>query len=188
MSCRLEGTRLFIKAIFTLWRPDLRGRPVVVARNKEAKALGLKMGEPYFKIKREFERAGGIAFSGNYELYADMSQRVMVVLEEMVPRVEVYSIDESFLDLTGVRNCIDLETFGRQVRAKVLRNTGLTVGVGIAQTKMLAKLANFAAKKWEKTGGVVDLSNEGRQRKLMGLAPVEEVWSIGRRISKNLNI
>ncbi|BEO75311.1 hypothetical protein SMTE4_12810 [Serratia marcescens] len=146
------------------------------------------MGEPYFKIKREFERAGGIAFSGNYELYADMSQRVMVVLEEMVPRVEVYSIDESFLDLTGVRNCIDLETFGRQVRAKVLRNTGLTVGVGMAQTKTLAKLANFAAKKWEKTGGVVDLSNEGRQRKLMGLAPVEEVWGIGRRISKKLNI
>ncbi|BEM87910.1 hypothetical protein SME46J_23800 [Serratia marcescens] len=117
-----------------------------------------------------------------------MSQRVMAVLEEMAPRVEVYSIDESFLELTGVRNCIDLDTFGRQVRAKVLRNTGLTVGVGIAQTKTLAKLANFAAKKWEKTGRVVELSNEGRQRKLMGLAPEEEVWGIGRRISKKLNI
>ncbi|CAI1694951.1 DNA polymerase V subunit UmuC [Serratia liquefaciens] len=112
----------------------------------------------------------------------------MAVLEEMAPRVEIYSIDESFMDLTGVRNCIDLETFGRQVRAKVLRNTGLTVGVGIAQTKTLAKLANFAAKKWDKTGGVVDLSNEGRQRKLMDLLPVNEVWGIGRRISKKLNM
>ena len=193
----LADVNSFYASCETLWRPDLRGRPVVVlsnndgcvvARSKEAKTLGLKMGEPYFKIKREFERAGGIAFSSNYELYADMSQRVMAVLEEMAPRVEVYSIDESFLDLTGVRNCIDLDTFGRQVRAKVLRNTGLTVGVGIAQTKTLAKLANLAAKKWDKTGGVVDLSNEGRQRKLMGLVPVDEVWGIGRRISKKLNM
>lgn len=193
----LADVNSFYASCETLWRPDLRGRPVVVlsnndgcvvARNKEAKALGLKMGEPYFKIKREFESVGGIAFSSNYELYADMSQRVMAVLEEMAPRVEIYSIDESFMDLTGVRNCIDLETFGRQVRAKVLRNTGLTVGVGIAQTKTLAKLANFAAKKWDKTGGVVDLSNEGRQRKLMDLLPVNEVWGIGRRISKKLNM
>lgn len=193
----LADVNSFYASCETLWRPDLRGRPVVVlsnndgcvvARSKEAKALGLKMGEPYFKIKREFESVGGIAFSSNYELYADMSQRVMAVLEEMAPRVEIYSIDESFMDLTGVRNCIDLETFGRQVRAKVLRNTGLTVGVGIAQTKTLAKLANFAAKKWDKTGGVVNLSNEGRQRKLMDLLPVNEVWGIGRRISKKLNM
>lgn len=193
----LADVNSFYASCETLWRPDLRGRPVVVlsnndgcvvARSKEAKALGLKMGVPYFKIKREFENVGGIAFSSNYELYADMSQRVMAVLEEMAPRVEIYSIDESFMDLTGVRNCIDLETFGRQVRAKVLLNTGLTVGVGIAQTKTLAKLANFAAKKWSKTGGVVDLSNEGRQRKLMGLVPVSEVWGIGRRISKKLNM
>lgn len=194
----LADVNSFYASCETLWRPDLRGRPVVVlsnndgcvvARSKEAKALGLKMGEPYFKIKREFESVGGIAFSSNYELYADMSQRVMAVLEEMAPRVEIYSIDESFLDLTGVRNCTDLETFGRQVRAKVLRDTGLTVGVGIAQTKTLAKLANFAAKKWDgKTGGVVDLSNLERQRKLMGLLPVNEVWGIGRRISKKLNM
>ncbi|CAI1574531.1 DNA polymerase V subunit UmuC [Serratia proteamaculans] len=193
----LADVNSFYASCETLWRPDLRGRPVVVlsnndgcvvARSKEAKALGLKMGEPYFKVKREFESVGGIAFSSNYELYADMSQRVMAVLEEMAPRVEIYSIDESFLDLTGVRNCTDLEKFGHQVRTKVLRNTGLTVGVGIAQTKTLAKLANFAAKKWDKTGGVVDLSNEGRQRKLMDLLPVGEVWGIGRRISKKLNM
>lgn len=193
----LADVNSFYASCETLWRPDLRGRPVVVlsnndgcvvARSKEAKLLGLKMGEPYFKIKRDFERAGGIAFSSNYELYADMSMRVMAVLEEMAPRVEIYSIDESFLDLTGVRNCIDLDKFGRQVRAKVLRDTGLTVGVGIAQTKTLAKLANYAAKKWLQTGGVVDLSNHERQRKLMALVPTAEVWGIGRRISKKLQL
>lgn len=193
----LADVNSFYASCETLWRPDLRGRPVVVlsnndgcvvARSKEAKLLGLKMGEPYFKIKRDFEHAGGIAFSSNYELYADMSMRVMAVLEEMAPRVEIYSIDESFLDLAGVRNCIDLDKFGRQVRAKVLRDTGLTVGVGIAQTKTLAKLANFAAKKWDKTGGVVDLSNLERQRKLMALVPVAEIWGIGRRISKKLQV
>ncbi|VXD06437.1 DNA polymerase V, subunit C [Enterobacterales bacterium 8AC] len=193
----LADVNSFYASCETLWRPDLRGRPVVVlsnndgcvvARNKEAKLLGLEMGGPYFKIKDKFERAGGVAFSSNYELYADMSARVMAVLEEMVPRIEIYSIDESFLDLTGVRNCIDLETFGRQIRARVLRDTGLTVGVGIAQTKTLAKLANYAAKKWDKTGGVVDLSNLARQRRLMALVPVEEVWGIGRRISKKLKV
>lgn len=193
----LADVNSFYASCETLWRPDLRGRPTVVlsnndgcvvARSKEAKAMGLKMGEPYFKIKDNFEWAGGVAFSSNYELYADMSQRVMSILEEMAPRVEVYSIDESFMDLTGVRNCIELEGFGRQVRARVLRETGLTVGVGIGQTKTLAKLANFAAKKWSKTGGVVDLSNQARQRKLMALVPVAEVWGIGRRISKKLNV
>lgn len=193
----LADVNSFYASCETLWRPDLRGRPTVVlsnndgcvvARSKEAKAMGLKMGEPYFKIKENFERAGGVAFSSNYELYADMSQRVMFVLEEMAPRVEIYSIDESFMDLTGVRNCVELDAFGRQVRARVLRETGLTVGVGIGQTKTLAKLANFAAKKWSKTAGVVDLSNQSRQRKLMELVPVAEVWGIGRRISKKLNI
>ncbi|WP_156294371.1 translesion error-prone DNA polymerase V subunit UmuC [Serratia oryzae] len=193
----LADVNSFYASCETLWRPDLRGRPVVVlsnndgcvvARNKEAKLLGLEMGGPYFKIKDKFERAGGVAFSSNYELYADMSARVMAVLEEMAPRIEIYSIDESFLDLSGVRNCIDLETFGRQIRARVLRDTGLTVGVGIAQTKTLAKLANYAAKKWDKTGGVVDLSNLARQRRLMALVPVEEVWGIGRGISKKLKV
>lgn len=111
----------------------------------------------------------------------------MTTLEQMAPSVEVYSIDEAFLDLSGVRNCIVLENFGREVRETVKRNTHLTVGVGIAQTRTLAKLANHAAKKWKQTGGVVDLSNVERQRKLMALVPVEDVWGVGRRISKNLN-
>lgn len=111
----------------------------------------------------------------------------MTTLEQMAPSVEVYSIDEAFMDLAGVRNCRVLEDFGREMRETVKRNTHLTVGVGIAQTKTLAKLANYAAKKWTQTGGVVDLSNIDRQRKLMALVPVEEVWGAGRHISKKLN-
>ena len=185
----------FYASCETVFRPDLKGRPVVVlsnndgcviARSAEAKPF-VKMGEPYFKQKDLFRRHGIIAFSSNYELYADMSNRVMTTLEELSPRCEIYSIDEAFCDLTGVRNCRDLTDFGREIRETVLRRTHLTVGVGIAQTKTLAKLANHAAKQWQRqTGGVVDLSNLERQRKLMAILPVDEVWGVGRRISKKL--
>ncbi|CAH6167607.1 TPA: Y-family DNA polymerase [Klebsiella michiganensis] len=185
----------FYASCETVFRPDLKGRPVVVlsnndgcviARSAEAKPF-VKMGEPYFKQKDLFRRHGIITFSSNYELYADMSNRVMTTLEELSPRCEIYSIDEAFCDLTGVRNCCDLTDFGREIRETVLRRTHLTVGVGIAQTKTLAKLANHAAKQWQRqTGGVVDLSNLERQRKLMSLLPVDEVWGVGRRISKKL--
>ncbi|HDX8900149.1 TPA: Y-family DNA polymerase [Klebsiella michiganensis] len=185
----------FYASCETVFRPDLKGRPVVVlsnndgcviARSAEAKPF-VKMGEPYFKQKDMFRRHGIIAFSSNYELYADMSNRVMTTLEELSPRCEIYSIDEAFCDLTGVRNCRDLTDFGREIRETVLHRTHLTVGVGIAQTKTLAKLANHAAKTWQRqTGGVVDLSNLERQRKLMSLLPVDEVWGVGRRISKKL--
>ncbi|EFC1503425.1 Y-family DNA polymerase [Klebsiella pneumoniae] len=185
----------FYASCETVFRPDLKGRPVVVlsnndgcviARSAEAKPF-VKMGEPYFKQKDMFRRHGIIAFSSNYELYADMSNRVMTTLEELSPRCEIYSIDEAFCDLTGVRNCRDLTDFGKEIRETVLRRTHLTVGVGIAQTKTLAKLANHAAKQWQRqTGGVVDLSNLERQRKLMALLPVDEVWGVGRRISKKL--
>ena len=185
----------FYASCETVFRPDLKGRPVVVlsnndgcviARSAEAKAI-VKMGEPYFKQKEQFRRHGVICFSSNYELYADMSNRVMTTLEELSPRCEIYSIDEAFCDLTGVRNCRDLTEFGREIRETVLSRTHLTVGVGIAQTKTLAKLANHAAKKWQRqTGGVVDLSNFEKQRKLMAALPVDEVWGVGRRISKKL--
>jgi len=116
-----------------------------------------------------------------------MSDRVMTTLEEMSPRCEIYSIDEAFCDLTGVRSCRNLEDFGREIRATLLLRTHLTVGVGVAQTKTLAKLANHAAKRWQQqTGGVVDLSNVDKQRKLMAVLPVDETWGIGRRISKKL--
>lgn len=191
----LVDVNSFYASCETVFRPDLKGRPVVVlsnndgcviARSAAAKSF-VKMGEPYFKQKETFRRHGIVAFSSNYELYADMSNRVMTTLEEISPRVEIYSIDEAFCDMTGVRNCRDLTEFGREIRTTVLQRTHLTVGVGIAQTKTLAKLANYAAKKWQRqTGGVVDLSNVGRQRKLLAALPVGEVWGIGRRISKKL--
>lgn len=191
----LVDVNSFYASCETVFRPDLKGRPVVVlsnndgcviARSAAAKSF-VKMGEPYFKQRETFRRHGIVAFSSNYELYADMSNRVMTTLEEMSPRVEIYSIDEAFCDLTGVRNYCDLTEFGREIRTTVLQRTHLTVGVGIAQTKTLAKLANYAAKKWQRqTGGVVDLSNVDRQRKLLAALPVGEVWGIGRRISKKL--
>lgn len=192
----LVDVNSFYASCETAFRPDLKGRPVVVlsnndgcviARNAEAKRAGVKMGDPYFRQKDLFRRYGVVCFSSNYELYADMSSRVMSTLEAMSPRCEIYSIDEAFCDLTGVRNCRVLQEFGQELKDAVYQNTGLAVGVGIAQTKTLAKLANHAAKKWQRqTGGVVDLSNLDRQRKLMAALPVDEVWGVGRRISKKL--
>ncbi|HAT2743923.1 TPA: Y-family DNA polymerase [Citrobacter farmeri] len=192
----LVDVNSFYASCETVFRPDLQGKPVVVlsnndgcviARSAEAKLLGVKMGDPYFKQKDLFRRCGVVCFSSNYELYADMSNRVMTTLEEMSPRCEIYSIDEAFCDLTGVRNCRVLEDFGRELQDAVYRNTRLAVGVGIGQTKTLAKLANHAAKRWQRqTGGVVDLSNVDRQRKLMAALPVDETWGVGRRITKKL--
>ena len=191
----LVDVNSFYASCETVFRPDLKGRAVVVLSNNDGCVIArsvaakpfVKMGEPYFKQKETFRRHGIVSFSSNYELYADMSNRVMTTLEEMSPRVEIYSIDEAFCDLTGVRNCRDLTEFGREIRTTVLQRTHLTVGVGIAQTKTLAKLANYAAKKWQRqTGGIVDLSNVDRQRKLLAALPVGEVWGIGRRISKKL--
>lgn len=193
----LVDVNAFYASCETVFRPDLKGKPVVVLSNNdgcviaisaEAKILGIRMGDPYFKMKNDLRRHRVQVFSSNYALYADMSERVMTTLEEMAPVVEIYSIDEAFMNLTGVRNCIALDAFGRQVRERIYRDTHLRVGVGIAQTKTLAKLANHAAKKWDQTGGVVDLSNIDRQKKLMALVPVEEVWGVGRRISKKLNV
>ena len=180
----LVDVNSFYASCETVFRPDLRGKPVVVlsnndgcviARSAEAKKLQVPMGAPYFKLKDEFRKHGVHIFSSNYALYADMSNRVMTTLEQMAPSVEVYSIDEAFLELTGVRNCMVLENFGREGRETIRRNTHLTAGVGIAPTETLAKLASHAAKKWSKTGGVLDLSNIERQEKLIALAPVEDV-------------
>ncbi|SIP88239.1 translesion error-prone DNA polymerase V subunit UmuC [Aeromonas hydrophila] len=178
-----------------LFRPDLKGVPIVVlsnndgcvvARSAEAKRLGVKMGVPYFQIREVYEEQGGIWFSSNYALYGDMSNRVMTTLESMVPTVEVYSIDEAFVEL-GESWAGDLLAYGRQIRERVQQWTGLTVGVGIAPTKTLAKLANYAAKRWPATGGVVDLRDEGRRAKLMAITPVEEVWGIGLKLTAKLN-
>ena len=179
-----------------LFRPDLRHTPVVVlsnndgcvvARSKEAKALGIKMGVPVHKIQEQIQQHGVQVFSSNYALYGDISNRVMQTLEALAPAVEVYSIDEAFLDLTGVTNAVNLTEFGLQVRATIQQHIGMTVCVGIAPSKTLAKLANHAAKQYPATRGVVDLPDPIRQKKLLSLMPVSEVWGVGRKLSERLS-
>ena len=178
-----------------LFRPDLKHKPVVVlsnndgcviARSKEAKALGIKMAVPVFQIQETLRAHGVVCFSSNYALYADLSNRVMSTLEEEAPRLEVYSIDEAFMDLTGVDHAVDLLAFGQRVKAKVDQWTGIAVGIGIAPTKTLAKLANHAAKKYPATGSVVDLMDPARQKRLLALVDVGDVWGVGRRTTKRL--
>jgi DNA polymerase V len=178
-----------------LFRPDLVDTPVVVlsnndgciiARSKEAKKLGIKMGLPVYQVRHLLQKHKVVVFSSNYALYADMSQRVMSTLESLAPRVEVYSIDEAFLDLSGVAYSQCLTGFGLTVRQLIQKCIGITVCVGIAPSKTLAKLANHAAKTWHKTGGVVDLTNKQRQRKLLALLPVNEVWGIGGKLTQRL--
>ncbi len=194
-SIALVDVNNFYASCERLFRPDLKGVPIVVlsnndgcvvSRSPEAKALGIKMAVPYFQIRELFESQGGTWFSSNYALYGDMSNRVMTTLEGMAPTVEVYSIDEAFVELSEPW-AGDLTEYGRQIRQRVQQWTGLTVGVGIGPTKTLAKLANYAAKKWQTaTGGVVDLRDETRRAKLMAVTPVDEVWGIGRQLTVKL--
>lgn len=179
-----------------LFRPDLRERPVIVASNNdgcaiarsaESKALGIKMGTPLFKIDELIREHRIEVFSSNYALYADISNRVMTTIEQMVPNLEVYSIDEAFAELTGVERTVSLDTFGHELKNTILRWVGMPTCVGIAPTKTLAKLANYGAKHYPKTGGVVDLSEATRQRRLLAITPVDEVWGVGRRIAARLN-
>lgn len=145
------------------------------------------MGVPVHKIQEQIQQHGVQVFSSNYALYGDISNRVMQTLEALAPAVEVYSIDEAFLDLTGVANAVDLTEFGLQVRATIQQHIGMTVCVGIAPSKTLAKLANHAAKQYPATRGVVDLTDPDRQKKLLSLMPVHEVWGVGRKLSERLN-
>lgn len=194
----LADVNSFYASCEKVFRPDLRDKPVVVlsnnngcviARSKEAKRLGIKMGIPWFQLKAMHFPEPVVTFSSNYELYASMSNRVMSHLQELAPRVEQYSIDEMFLDIRGIDNCINYEDFGRQLRAHVRSGTGLTIGVGIGPTKTLAKSAQWASKEWSQFGGVLALTtgNLRRTEKLLSLQPVEEIWGVGRRIGKMLN-
>lgn len=194
----LADVNSFYASCEKVFRPDLRNKPVVVlsnndgcviARSKEAKRLGIKMGVPWFQLKMTQFPEPVITFSSNYELYASMSNRVMSHLEELAPRVEQYSIDEMFLDVSGIDSCIDFEDFGRQLREHVRNGTGLTIGVGMGPTKTLAKSAQWASKEWPQFGGVLALTtgNPRRTEKLLSLQPVEEIWGVGRRISRKLS-
>lgn len=195
----LADVNSFYASCEALFRPDLRGKPVVVlsnndgciiARSAGAKKLGIKMGAPWFQIKNQDFAERVHVFSSNYALYHSMSQRVMTALEEITPRVEQYSIDEMFLDLTGIDFCEDFEHFGRRLRVHVLATTGLTVGVGMGPTKTLAKSAQWASKEWPQFRGVLALTpgNPKRTATLLANQPVEEIWGVGRRIGKRLNL
>jgi len=172
-----------------VFQPALRGVPLVVlsnndgcaiARSAEAKALGIKMGQPAHELKHLVRRHGLQMRSANFGLYGDMSARVVSILREAAPRVEVYSIDESFIDLTGVPR---REDFAQDLRARVHRWTGIPNCIGIGPTKTLAKLANKAAK----TGtGVVDLGDRAARDALLPRFPVEDLWGVGRRLAPKL--
>jgi DNA polymerase V len=176
-----------------VFRPDLAKTPIVVlsnndgcviARSYDAKPF-VKMGEPYFQIRDKLRRHGIVPFSSNYALYGNLSERVMTILESAVERCERYSIDEAWLDLAGMPG--NLEAFGRDLRARVLRCTSIPVGVGIASTKTLAKLANHTAKRLQtQTGGVVDIRDPFKRDWVLRNTAVKEVWGVGRRMTANL--
>lgn len=178
-----------------VFQPHLVGKPVVVlsnndgcviARSNEAKALGIPMGAPAFKHKELFEKHQIQVFSSNYALYGDMSNRVMTILAQFSPEVEVYSIDEAFLKFTGFEN-FDLQAYGVQMRERVQKWTGIPISVGFAPTKALAKVANKIAKKFpERTNGSYVIDNEDKRIKALKWTKVEDIWGVGRQHAKRL--
>jgi DNA polymerase V len=176
--------------------PKLEGKPVVVlsnndgcavARSNEVKALGIKMGQPWFQMKDLARQHGILAYSSNYTLYADMSNRVMTILSQFSPEQEIYSIDECFLDLTGFQSW-NLVDYGQQIRQRVKQWTGLPVCVGIGSTKTLAKLANHITKKNPELNSVCDLNalSPGEQDRWFSRIQAGEIWGIGPRLAPKL--
>ncbi len=152
----------------------------IIARSKEAKDAGVKMGEPAFKIKDILEKKNVQVFSANFALYGDMSQRVMNVLSKFTPDLEIYSIDEAFLDIPGMKEN-ELVLYAQKIRNTVLQWTGIPVTIGIARTKTLAKIANHIAKKSEKLKGVLSIIDEQSIEKALQITPVEDVWGVGQK-------
>ncbi|MBR0500451.1 MAG: Y-family DNA polymerase [Bacteroidales bacterium] len=184
----------FFASCERVFRPDLEGRPVIVlsnndgcavARSNEAKALGIKIGEPLFKIRDIVERNGVAVFSSNYALYGDMSRRVQEVLRDFAPAVEQYSIDESFLDLRGLA-VEDLAAYARRIAAVCRKMTGIPLSVGVAPTKTLAKIASKLCKKYPKLEGGCYMHRPEDIEKVLRKFPVEDVWGIGRRSVRKL--
>jgi DNA polymerase V len=177
-----------------LFRPDLEGRPVVilsnndgcvVSRSQEVKDLGVPMAAPWFQLKGMAKKHGIIAFSSNYTLYADISNRVMQLLSQFSPLQEIYSIDECFLELTGMN---ELTRYARHMRATLRQSIGIPVCVGIAASKTLAKLANHVAKKQSNFNGVCNFNefSEDRLDTLLDKIGVSEIWGVGRRTTLRL--
>lgn len=169
-----------------VFRPDLKNKPVVVlsnndgcavSRTAEAKALGVKMGDPYFKFQNLCLSKDLKVFSANFSLYTNFSDRVMNTLKKLSPRVEVYSVDEAFVDVTGLG---DPNTFGRLMKSKVERDTAIPVSVGLGTTKVLAKAANRLVKKMHHDEGVLSLVDEVDRARHLKELEIEDVWGIGR--------
>lgn len=178
-----------------VFQPQLNNKPVailsnndgcVISRSDEAKALGLPMGAPAFKYEGFFKANNIHVFSSNYPLYGDMSNRVMKILEQFTPDVEVYSIDEAFLQFRGFEN-YDFNSYGNDIRQRILKWTGIPTCVGIAPTKALSKVANKVARKFpKKTNGVYVINSEEKRIKALKWLKIEDVWGIGYRLQKRL--
>jgi DNA polymerase V len=179
-----------------LFRPDLEGRPVVVlssndgcavARSNEAKALGIPMGAPAFKYRQLFKEQGVVQFSANFELYGDISDRITRLLTRITPHIEIYSVDESFLELSQLA-LTDRTVWAREVRARLWREVGVPVSIGIATSKTLAKLAAEHAKHSEDLGGVLDFMKLGapEQAHYLRRTPLADIWGIGWRLAPKL--
>ena len=177
-----------------LFKPRLQHRPVVVlsnndgciiARSEEAKALGITMGEPFYKVESFLKKHGVKVFSSNYALYGDLSYRVMDVLQQLEPEVEVYSIDEAFVVLPEIKGC-SLKDYGSYIRQQIKQYVGLPVSIGIGPTKTLAKLANKVAKKEKRYDGVFDIAEYESVNALLAKFSTNDIWGIGRRYTEKL--
>ena len=173
-----------------LFNPSLIKKPIVVlssndgcviSRSTEAKALGIKMGEPYFKVERIVKKNNVKIFSSNYSLYGDISRRVMKTLKQFSPQIEIYSIDEAFLNLSSIKDENLLE-YGNKIRSTILKWTGIPTSIGIATTKTLSKVANYLAKK--ERSGVINLINSKQTDKLLTEIKINDVWGVGRQLTK----
>jgi len=184
----------FFASCEQVFRPDWRKRPLVVlsnndgcviSRSAEAKALGIPMGAPWFRCREVLERARAVVCSANFSLYGDLSDRIMSILEEHLPEVAQYSIDEAFARVSP-REGQDWEEACRRLRRLIRRWTGVTVSVGLAPTRTLAKLANETAKKRVEFRGVLSLPDAERWESLLEETPVEDVWGVGRRLAPRM--
>ena len=176
-----------------VFNPKLNNRPVValsnndgciISRSKEAKALGIKMGVPLFKVKDIVKKEKVIVFSSNYTLYADMSRRVMNIIANFSSNTEVYSIDEAFIEISDLS--VDYENYAHQLRSTILQHTGIPVSIGLASTKTLSKVANHKAKKDESLNGVCSFIGKDNLNDILEATEVGDIWGIGRRLSKKL--
>ena len=178
-----------------VFHPNLRDKPVVVlsnndgcvvARSEESKRLGIKMGVPFYQVRDLLEKNGVAVFSSNYNLYGDMSSRVMSMLSSYFPKIYVYSIDEAFLDLSDIEDIGSVVELSRKTVKAIYKGVGIPVSLGIAPTKTLAKMASVYAKKHKGYKGVCVIDTDEKREKALKLFPIKDVWGIGRKHSKKL--